>query len=86
MKFTIRDLFLVTVIVALGMGWWVDRSHLRHEMSKMRYRIVIGGPSVAEHKVIPDNGIPIREVAPGRYVGEMPNSSATTPNSPSRDP
>ncbi len=24
MKFTIRDLFLVTVIVALVLGWWVD--------------------------------------------------------------
>lgn len=28
MKFTIRDLFLVTVIVALAVGWWVDRSRL----------------------------------------------------------
>ena len=26
MKFSIRDLFLVTVIVAVG--WWVDRSRL----------------------------------------------------------
>jgi len=29
MKFTIRDLFLVTVIVALGLGWWIDRQWLR---------------------------------------------------------
>jgi len=28
MKFTIRDLLLVTVIVALAVGWWVDRSRL----------------------------------------------------------
>jgi hypothetical protein len=28
MKFTIRDLFLVTMIVALGFGWWLDRSRL----------------------------------------------------------
>lgn len=28
MKFSIRDLLLVTVIVALAAGWWVDRSHL----------------------------------------------------------
>jgi hypothetical protein len=28
MKFTIRDLFLVTVIVAMGLGWWLDRSRL----------------------------------------------------------
>ncbi len=25
MKFSIRDLLLVTVIVALAAGWWVDR-------------------------------------------------------------
>jgi hypothetical protein len=25
MKFSIRDLFLVTVIAALVLGWWVDR-------------------------------------------------------------
>src|SRR3954467_9853840 len=25
MKFSIRDLLLVTVIVALGVGWWVQR-------------------------------------------------------------
>ena len=25
MKFTIRDLFLVTLVVALVLGWWVER-------------------------------------------------------------
>ena len=24
-RFTIRELVLVTVIVALGLGWWLDR-------------------------------------------------------------
>ena len=28
MKFSIRDLFLVTLIVALAVGWWVDRSQV----------------------------------------------------------
>ena len=28
MKFSIRDLFLVTLVVALAVGWWVDRSRL----------------------------------------------------------
>jgi len=28
MKFTIRDLFLVTLVVALALGWWLDRSTL----------------------------------------------------------
>jgi hypothetical protein len=29
MKFSIRDLFLVTVIVALVLGWWLDRIRMR---------------------------------------------------------
>ena len=28
MKFSIRDILLVTVIVALALGWWLDRSRL----------------------------------------------------------
>ena len=32
MKFSIRDLLLVTVIVALAVGWWVDRSRLTGEI------------------------------------------------------
>jgi hypothetical protein len=32
MKFSIRDLFLVTVIVALAVAWWVDRSQLTGEI------------------------------------------------------
>jgi hypothetical protein len=28
MKFSIRDLLLVTVIVALAVGWWIDRGKL----------------------------------------------------------
>ena len=28
MKFTLRDLFLVTMIVALVLGWWMDRHSL----------------------------------------------------------
>lgn len=35
MKFTIRDLALVTVIVALVLGWWVDRSKLLAEIERL---------------------------------------------------
>ena len=38
MKFTIRDLFLVTLIVALAVGWGVDRSSLRSELDRQRAR------------------------------------------------
>ena len=32
MKFSIRDLLLVTVIVALAVGWWVNRQQLVTEL------------------------------------------------------
>ena len=32
MKFSIRDLFLVTMIVALGVGWWVDRRQMGKQL------------------------------------------------------
>jgi|SoiMethySBSTD1v2_1073268.scaffolds.fasta_scaffold2764578_2 hypothetical protein len=35
MKFTIRDLLLVTAIVALAVGWWLDRSHLAQENRRL---------------------------------------------------
>jgi len=36
MKFTIRELLLVTVIVAMGTGWWVDRTRLLAEAENRR--------------------------------------------------
>ena len=34
MKFSIRDLFLVTVIVAVCVAWWLDRTQLAHELER----------------------------------------------------
>ena len=35
MKFSIRDLFLVTVIVALAVGWCVDMTKLADEVRRL---------------------------------------------------
>ena len=40
MKFSIRDLLLVTVIVALVVGWWMDRRRLSQRAdSPMKYSL-----------------------------------------------
>ena len=39
MKFSIRDLFLVTLIVALAAGWWVDRSRLGKAVDGWKERV-----------------------------------------------
>ncbi len=38
MKFSIRDLLLVTVIVALAVGWWVDRDRLARDNDRLEFR------------------------------------------------
>ena len=38
MKFSIRDLLLATVIVALAFGWWVDHRQLADELRKTKLR------------------------------------------------
>ena len=35
-RFTIRELVLLTLVVALGVGWWVDRASYRHPWLRFR--------------------------------------------------
>lgn len=35
MKFSIRDIMLVTVIVAILVAWWIDRSRLAGEIKRL---------------------------------------------------
>ena len=41
MKFSIRDLLLVTVIVALAVGWWLHRDHYAHLLQQAREKAII---------------------------------------------
>jgi hypothetical protein len=36
-KLSLRDLFAVVTIVALALGWWVDRSRLARENKRLRF-------------------------------------------------
>lgn len=34
MKFSIRDLFWLTIVVAMGVAWWMDRVRMREEIKR----------------------------------------------------
>jgi hypothetical protein len=42
MKFTIRDLFLVTVIAAILGAWWVDHGRQAREIKELKEQIEEG--------------------------------------------
>ena len=68
-KFTIRDLFLVTMIVALALGWWMDMSRVQARLTKeLEWRAAL-------ERVDEFPGHP--EV---KLWQEMPTYSAPTPN------
>ena len=75
MKFSIRDLLLVTVIVALAVGWWVDRSWLNEEMWRWKAR--------SENlEVVYNREKEELERIRLRLTDSMPNSSAPAPKLP----
>jgi len=62
MKFSIRDLLLVTMIVAILAAWWVDRSRLAKEVQELR-KIFNTITDLGESDL--DTGVPASE-APSR--------------------
>ena len=36
MQFSLRDLFWITVVVGMGVAWWLDRSRLAEQIEKER--------------------------------------------------
>ena len=58
-RFSIRELMLVTLVVAFGVGWWVDRSNLEKRADK-QYEIywenirTIGTYGTAEYEFVVD--------------------------------
>ena len=79
MKFSIRDLFLVTMIVALAVGLGIEQWRVRvlqSELEEMKQRDKGWRESVHDLIVAEKEGT-IRE-------GRVPSSSAPAPNPPKR--
>ena len=53
LRFTIRDLLWLTVVVALATGWWLDHRRLAVEPFKDDLQLVIGGGMVV-HEMAAD--------------------------------
>jgi hypothetical protein len=51
MQFSIRDLFLVTLIVALAAGWWLDRRAIQQDRDVWKYHAAGAQEIVRSHRV-----------------------------------
>ena len=68
MRFTIRDLFLVTMILAMGLGWWVDRSQLiwseAQTAKSLRDRLDKADPGWQDRSVPTNHGLTVKPQLP----------------------
>jgi len=80
-----RDLFLVTVIVAVCVAWWLDRSRLAQvvesqnlELKSMRLKeeeaLAVAKAELAAAKAV--------AAKVQSYINSLPDSSAPAPNPP----
>ena len=77
MRFSIRDLLLVTVIVALVLGWWEDRRRLSQRIYGLEESV-----HNLEEYVLLEN---VRAWSARNKLNakaRLPNSSALAPNPP----
>ena len=73
MKFSIRDLFLVTMIVALAVAWWLDHRWQKMELDRIQ---------VSQRKSQESVGILTKLIEEMGYTVTLPNSPEPAPNPP----
>ena len=68
-RFSIRELMLVILVVALGLGWWIERTSLKRESRRAndRYSSI--------KSVIEMEGASLRELDDGAVFVEWRGSS-----------
>ena len=77
MRFTIRELLLLTLVAALGAAWWVDRGRLAGRIDTLTNKAYpLVEPAL--------NRIVIREEDESLLGIELPNAAAPAPNPPKK--
>jgi hypothetical protein len=77
MRFTIRELVLLTVIVALVVGWWVDRDRILRVNRKNKWHFY------ALLKIVGADGYSLEELGPGRSIKvRRPNGDVVASDDP----
>jgi len=74
-RFSIREIALVTVIIALALGWWVDRRAAEIQTKAIEYEAhqrLIDGLQAELQRVANETGSTIRVQSPGIRVTVSP--------------
>ena len=80
MRFSIRDMLLLTVIVALVLGWWLDHRRMVHELRMAHLRQAARAIELQSYGIW-DSGWNLPYESGGGGSGLL-DSLASTPNPP----
>jgi len=82
MKFTIRDLFLVTMIVALVVAWWVDRHRLSQTIKSQNAEVMQLRVELEVERAVMKAQLAAETARAKAELESVFNSSAPAPNPP----
>ena len=98
MKFSIRDLFLVTMIVAVCVAWWLDRQKLASSIkegeeytTKMITEYAVENAALKDEiealkaSLPPEPESPTSELPEGHLLGPPPPNSSTPAANPPKE-